>query len=175
MLKHAVIVAVAVLSALGAVQALNGFASARARATPAALQPAVVAQAAAPEPASPPQAAQVSKAEDGHYWAQADVNGRWIRFLVDTGASAVALTVADARRLGLDVGALTYDRPVMTASGRTSAALVKLDRVTVAGARVDDVDALVVRDGLSTSLLGMSYLGRLSRFEATKTALILRP
>jgi aspartyl protease family protein len=168
MLKHAVIVTVAVLSALGAVQAMNSFAAAR----------AAPAQApAAPTPAAAPEAqpAQVSKAKDGHYWAQADVNGRWVRFLVDTGASAVALTAADAQRLGLDVGALTYDRPVMTASGKTQAALVKLDRVTVAGARVDDVDALVVREGLSTSLLGMTYLGRLSRFEATKTALILRP
>jgi len=64
---------------------------------------------------------------------------------------------------------------VTTASGKTLAAQVRLDNVTVAGARVDSVDALVVRDGLSTSLLGMTYLGRLSRFEATPEALILRP
>jgi aspartyl protease family protein len=115
------------------------------------------------------------KAADGHYWAQANVNGRWIRFLVDTGASAVALTAADARRLGVDLDGLDYSRPVMTASGQTRAAQIRLDNVTVAGARVEDVDALVVREGLSTSLLGMTYLGRLSRFEATRTALILRP
>jgi aspartyl protease family protein len=52
---------------------------------------------------------------------------------------------------------------------------VKLKRVSVAGATVADVDALVIEDGLDTSLLGMTYLGRLSRFEATRTALILRP
>jgi aspartyl protease family protein len=117
----------------------------------------------------------VAKSPDGHYWAQANVNGRWIKFLVDTGASAVALTSVDAQRLGIDVANLDYVRPVTTANGETKAANVTLDHVTVAGARVDSVDALVVRDGLSTSLLGMSYLGRLSRFEATKTALILRP
>jgi len=89
--------------------------------------------------------------------------------------SAVALTPVDAQRLGLDLASLHYDRPVVTANGQTKAAAVTLAHITVAGARVDDVNALVVREGLSTSLLGMSYLGRLSRFEATKTALILRP
>jgi aspartyl protease family protein len=171
MLKHAAIVAVAVVSAIGAAQGLTAFAGSRAP-LPAPAQ----AQSLLPDAgAAAPQAAQVSKAADGHYWAQANVNGRWIRFLVDTGASAVALTGADAQRLGLDLDSLDYTRPVNTASGQTKAAVVKLDQVTVAGARVEDVDALVVRDGLSTSLLGMSYLGRLSRFEATKTALILRP
>ena len=65
--------------------------------------------------------------------------------------------------------------PVRTASGEARAAPVKLDYVSIAGARIDSVDALVVRDGLETSLLGMSYLGRLSRFEATPEGLILRP
>ena len=52
---------------------------------------------------------------------------------------------------------------------------VKLASISVAGAKVDDVDALVIEKGLPSSLLGMTYLGRLSTFEATKTALILRP
>jgi aspartyl protease family protein len=64
---------------------------------------------------------------------------------------------------------------VITANGQVHAAEVKLDSVSVAGARVNGVDALVVEKGLSTSLLGMTYLGRLSRFEATPSALILRP
>lgn len=50
-----------------------------------------------------------------------------------------------------------------------------LDHLTIAGARVNKVEALVIAQGLETSLLGMRYLGRLSRFEATPTALILRP
>jgi aspartyl protease family protein len=117
----------------------------------------------------------VSKADDGHFWAQGDVNGRWVKFLVDTGASTVALTATDARRLGLDPDTLEYARPVFTANGQTLAAAVTLDHVAVAGARIENVQALVVREGLQTSLLGMSYLGRLSRFEATPSALILRP
>ncbi len=171
MLKHAAILAVAVLSALISAQGMVSFASARAT-------PAVVSiEAAAVEAESPAsgQPAQIVKAADGHYWAQAQVDGRWVKFLVDTGASAVALTGDDARRLGIDLAALEYDRPVVTANGPTKAATVMLGHITIAGARVDDVQAMVVPHGLPTSLLGMSYLGRLSRFEATKTALILRP
>lgn len=161
MFRHAAILAVAVMSALGAARGLEAFAAPRA------------APAAALSSSGPP--AQVNKAPDGHYWAQADVDGRWVRFLVDTGASAVALTGADAQRLGLDLDQLDYARPVTTASGQTKAALIKLHHVSIGGARLDDVDALVVRDGLPASLLGMSYLGRLSRFEATRDTLILRP
>ncbi|HTI67209.1 MAG TPA: TIGR02281 family clan AA aspartic protease [Caulobacteraceae bacterium] len=176
MLKHAAILAAAVLSAILSAQGLMLFAAPRASAsaqvqpmTPAAPPPLLAQAEAAPQPA------QISKASDGHYWAQANVNGHWVKFLVDTGASAVALTAVDARRLGLDPDSLDYVRPVTTAGGQTMAAQIKLDHVTVAGARIDNVDALVVREGLSTSLLGMTYLGRLSRFEATRTALILRP
>jgi aspartyl protease family protein len=87
----------------------------------------------------------------------------------------VALTATDAERLGLDLKGMAFDVPVRTASGEARAAAVKLDYVSVAGARVENVEALVVREGLTASLLGMSYLGRLSRFEATQSALILRP
>jgi aspartyl protease family protein len=120
-------------------------------------------------------AASVSKSPDGHYWAEGQVNGRRVRFLVDTGATTVALTLADAERLGIRPDRADYVHPVMTANGETRAAEVKLESVSVSGARVDDVQALVVEKGLPTSLLGMTYLGRLSRFEATPSALILRP
>lgn len=134
------------------------------------------APAAPAAPASPgTRVAQVAKSADGHYWAEASVNGKRIRFLVDTGATAVALTPDDALRLGFDSSELIYGHKVMTASGEARAAKVQLEAVSVAGARVDDVEAFVIEDGLDTSLLGMTYLGRLERFEATRTALILRP
>src|SRR5580692_10505962 len=121
------------------------------------------------------EAASVVKSEDGHYWAEASVNGEEVRFLVDTGASAVALTPEDALRLGFDPKTLNYSYTVNTANGQTRAAEIKLARVAVAGAEVDDVDAFVIQSGLKQSLLGMTYLGRLSQFEATQSALILRP
>ena len=185
MFRHAIVLAVAVAAALGMAQEVMKLSGAHA-AAPAVASPAsdgTAAAAAAVEvatgeprtvPAPEPADAQVSKSADGHYWAEVEVDGRWIHCLIDTGASYVALTRADAERLGLQPGSLTYDAPVVTASGRTQAARVQLDYVTVSGARVEQVPALVIADGLSSSLLGMSYLGRLSRFEATPTSLILR-
>lgn len=174
MLKSVAIICVAVASALAAAQAVSVL-DARSKAAVAEATPVVAA--APPAPSSPATGGPASlvKAADGHFWAEASVNGKRVRFLVDTGATTVALTAADAQRLGLDLDALTFDRPVITAAGEAKAAVVELDYIAIAGARVDKVQALVLKEGLSASLLGMSYLGRLSRFEATPTALILRP
>ena len=136
------------------------------------------AQAATPVPVSTPAAgtpAQVLKAADGHYWADALIEGRAVRVMVDTGASVVALTREDAARLGLQLEPSDFSATVTTASGPVRAAPVQLSTVAVSGARVDRVEALVVEAGLPHSLLGMSYLGRLSAFTATPAALTLRP
>lgn len=119
-------------------------------------------------------AVAIRKASDGHFWAEGRVNNTHVRFMVDTGASAVALTLADARRIGFGEEDLRYTVLVNTASGQTFAAPVTLRRLSIGGLIVSDVRALVIKDGLDTSLLGMSYLGRLSRFEASKNQLILR-
>ncbi|MDO9588694.1 MAG: TIGR02281 family clan AA aspartic protease [Brevundimonas sp.] len=136
------------------------------------------ARAAAAVPAHAPasgDAAQVLKAADGHYWAEALIDGRAVRVMVDTGASVVALTPADAARLGLRLEPADFSGTVITASGPARAAPVELQAVAVAGARVERVAALVVEAGLPHSLLGMSYLGRLSAFSATPAGLTLRP
>lgn len=139
-------------------------------------------QAQAATPVHAPAAgvpAQVLKAADGHYWADALIDardgGRAVRVMVDTGASVVALTRADAARLGLKLQPADFTGTVVTASGAVRAAPVSLGAVAVAGARVERVEALVVESGLPHSLLGMSYLGRLSAFSATPAALTLRP
>ena len=132
---------------------------------------------ASPAPARLPAgpAATIRKAADGEYWANGVVNGAKVRFLVDTGASAVALTPDDARKLGFDMAALNYGYRVVTAGGSTRAAAVKLTSVTVAGAKLSDVDSLVIEKGLDTSLLGMTYLGRLTSLQATRQAMVLQP
>jgi aspartyl protease family protein len=171
------------LAAIAAIGALSAAASAQmmialARDPPApALRTAEAPVDVPPSVVQPAhgEAAEVDKAPDGHFWAEAAVSGHEVRFLVDTGASAVALTPSDAERLGIDPGSLNYAYTVSTASGHAPAARIQLANVTVAGAEVDNVEAFVIQNGLEHSLLGMSYLGRLSQFEATKTALILRP
>lgn len=169
MLKFAMLTLVAAVSSVGAAQTVVAFDPARGATA------LMVTLRQPPPPVAVGQAAAISKASDGHYWADADVNGARVRLLVDTGATAVALTLDDARRLGFDPAELDYRQKVMTASGEARAAVVQLAAVSVAGAKVTNVEAMVIESGLDTSLLGMSYLGRLSKFEATRTTMILRP
>lgn len=119
--------------------------------------------------------AQVVKGADGHFWAEARIDGRAVRVMIDTGATVVALTLDDARRLGVTPNEADFTATVKTASGPVPAAPVLLKTVSVGGAEVRGVQALVLHDGLPHSLLGMSYLGRLSAFEASPTGLTLRP
>ena len=113
-------------------------------------------------------------AQDGQFWADATVNSGYVRFLIDTGASAVALTKLDAQKAGLRLHELTYDVPIRTAGGRNMAARVQLKSIAVGSITLRNIDALVVPEGLDTSLLGMSYLGQLQKVEATPSAMLLR-
>jgi aspartyl protease family protein len=168
MFKFAAIAMVGALSAVGAAKAVVSLDDLR--------HPELRAPTAATATLGGAEgAAQITKDADGHFWAEAAVDGKAVRFLVDTGATAVSLSMADAQRLGIDTSKLTYDYSVITADGRTRAASVKLASVAIAGARFATSTPWSSRKGLETSLLGMSYLGRLSRFEATPQALILHP
>jgi aspartyl protease family protein len=164
MFRYAAIAAAGALLAFGALQVATGSA-----AHAAADAPLRGAQGSEGEPA------RLTKAADGQFWADAVIDGRAVRLLVDTGATSVSLTPQDAERLGLYMGGLVYDRTVRTADGDSLAARVKLHSVSVGGVRLAEVDALVIGRGLPASLLGMSYLGRLSRFEATPSTLVLNP
>lgn len=171
MIRYAVIALMTAVLAVGAAQAFSSLDKARQMQA----QPAAMTARVEPPIDALDQPASITKSKDGHYWAEANVDGHQVRFLVDTGATTVALTAEDARRLGFTPAKLSYDYSIKTANGEARVAAVKLASVSVAGARVADVDAVVMDGGLETSLLGMTYLGRLSRFEATPTALILRP
>lgn len=110
---------------------------------------------------------------NGHFTASAEVNGARVRFLVDTGASEVVLTKADARNAGIDVDNLDYTMPVSTANGMTMVAPVRLKGIRIGTITVKDVRADVAGNGLDYSLLGMSYLRRLSSYEVSHHTLIL--
>lgn len=110
----------------------------------------------------------------GQYHYKGRVNSGYIDFLVDTGASAVALTESDARKAGLRPSDLQYNVPISTAGGRNYAARVTLDQVSLGGIMLRDVEALVVKEGLEVSLLGMTWLGQLQEVKATPSALLLR-
>jgi aspartyl protease family protein len=165
------VMAMAVVCALGAAWGADRFSdSGRAE---AAVLPVVVEAPAPIQSTAAKGPAQLRKSADGHYWADALIDGRAVRVMVDTGASVVVLTRNDALRLGLRLTPEDFSGTVVTASGHVRAAPVQLSAVAVGAARVEQVEALVVEEGLEHSLLGMSYLGRLSTFTATPTALTL--
>lgn len=120
-------------------------------------------------------ALEFRRGADGHFYIDAEVNGRPVRFLVDTGASDIVLSPADARRLGFRVSALTFNRIYETANGTGRGAPVTLDTVAVGQLRFGDVTASVNEAPMSESLLGMSFLDRLSGYEVRGDSLILRP
>jgi aspartyl protease family protein len=96
----------------------------------------------------------------GHFVAEGAVNGSPVRFLVDTGASVVALPAADAQRLGIDYR--KGERGLtQTAGGTVPVYRVRLDTVRVGGIELAGVDAIVIERGLDIALLGMSFLNRL--------------
>lgn len=112
----------------------------------------------------------------GHFRLDARVGGVRLGFLADTGATTVALRAADAARLGLRPAPADYVVPVATANGRVMAAPVTLDAVEVGPIRIAAVEALVLPDAaLGGNLLGMSFLGRLGRFEVAGGRLVLSP
>ncbi|GIL00132.1 MAG: aspartic protease [Alphaproteobacteria bacterium] len=114
------------------------------------------------------------RASDGHFHARGLVNGEAVRLLVDTGASVVVLTDADARRAGFDTRLLTYTVPVTTANGTTTAARVTIGELAIGEISRRGLAAMVARPGaLDTSLLGMNFLATLTAFEIRGDRLIL--
>ena len=111
----------------------------------------------------------------GQFTVEADVDGRRVLFLVDTGASDVVLSPADAERLGFDLGKLSFTRPYRTANGIVHGAPVRLGRVGIGPISLADVAASVNEKPMARSLLGMSFLARLSGYEVAKDTLTLRP
>ncbi len=114
------------------------------------------------------------RSEDGHYHATAQVNGQDVRLMVDTGASLVVLSYDDAVRVGIDASALSYRFPVNTANGLTMTARVRLNRVQIGDVVMDGVTASVAKPGkMDGSLLGLSFLDRLSGYRFEKDLLVL--
>ena len=122
------------------------------------------AMTAAPQPASPPSGSRsvvLKRGNGGHFWTEARVDGRRIEFVVDTGATAIALRESDAARLGFRPSEREYSVKVSTANGMSRAAPVVLKRVEIGDIVVRDVPALIHPDnGLGVNLLGMTFLSR---------------
>ena len=115
-----------------------------------------------------PTRIEVPVGPDGHFHLTAELNGVPVRFVVDTGASSIALRPRDAERVGIDLDRLVFAGRARTANGLVPTATVRLDSVAIGEILDENVPALVIRGEVDRSLLGMDYLSRFARvgFEA---------
>jgi aspartyl protease family protein len=110
----------------------------------------------------------------GHFATEGRIDGQRIAFMVDTGASIIALNESSAARFGLRPTPGDYKATVTTANGTIKAAPTRLAMVDIGGLVVRDVDAMVLPDeALSENLLGLSFLSRLRRFEYANGKMVL--
>lgn len=109
---------------------------------------------------------------DGHVFLSAAVNGAQVPFIVDTGATMVSLTHADALKAGV-AGSLNYTIPINTANGVAKAAPVMLQQIRIGSLVVDNVEGMVVQGEGGISLLGQSFLKRLRGYEMRGNVLTL--
>jgi aspartyl protease family protein len=120
-------------------------------------------------------ATELKANSNGHFVTEASINGTDVKVLVDTGATMVAMSYEDAADVGLHPRNLDFNVPVATANGMAQAAHVNLDRIDIDGVRVENVDGLVLPEGaLQGTLLGMSFLSRLSGFKVEDGVLYLK-
>ena len=116
---------------------------------------------------------KLERAPNGHFYADGNVNGQPVRLVVDTGATTVALTVADAQRIGVSFSPNEFTVIGTGASGAVRGQPVTLDSVEIGGKQVRGVRAAVV-EGLDVSLLGQTYLGRIGSVQMSGDTMTLR-
>lgn len=136
----------------------------------------LLATVSPPQPGSQPGGHEMTipAGAGGHFLVDATANGVAVRFLIDTGASGILLTQADAQKAGIHPASLTFTDRVQTANGDMLVARSNLRQIRIAGLRVDDMEVWVTRSPMPVSLLGMSFLRRLASYEAQKDGLVLR-
>lgn len=121
-----------------------------------------------------PRELVVTQGDEGGFFVMGRVNGQRVRFLVDTGASDTVLSPADARRLGIDLTTLRFDRTAETANGTGYGAAFTADSVAVGAIAFSDMPLVINQAPMSSSLLGMSFLRRLESFQVKGDKLSLR-
>jgi aspartyl protease family protein len=137
----------------------------------------VVASTSAP--ATPPALAvggpwtTLDRGPSGHFFADAEVNGMTVHFLVDTGATGVALTTEDAQRVGLQFSPTEFTEVGRGASGPVRGKFVTLNEVRLDGRSVEHVDGAIIEGG-ETSLLGQSFLSKMGTIEMSGDQMIIR-
>ena len=125
------------------------------------------------EPSAPGIEVSLQRSSDRHFYATASVNGHDVRFLVDTGASEIALTEDDARKVGIKFDPDRYELLGEGASGFVRGQYVNLDTIQIDGIHENGVKAVVV-EGAAVSLLGQPFLENIDEIVIRKGEMVLR-
>jgi len=115
----------------------------------------------------------INLAQDGHFYLDTKINGAPIRFMIDTGASDITLSLADAKKIGINVKNLNFNKAYQTANGKSWGAFVALEEIEVANVKFINVGASVNNAPMGVSLLGMSFLRQFKKYEFYQDRLIL--
>lgn len=110
---------------------------------------------------------------NGHFVIATTVNNQQINFLLDTGASSIVLTRNDAIKANIDVDSLKYDIPISTANGTSYIAYAIIQKLQVANKVFNNLPVAVTKSGLDQSLLGMSFLKRVSSYSINDNKLTI--
>lgn len=105
----------------------------------------------------------ISRGMQGHFFTDGDVAGKPLNFLVDTGATTVALSRQQAQNVGVDVANLVFDRRMITASGEVRGASVTLPQLRIGDIQLLGVSAVVMDTPTDIALLGQSFLNRIDK------------
>lgn len=127
-------------------------------------------------PATNPMARRVSLEADGrgHFIGEFKINGRRVKAMVDTGATVVALNVSTARQAGITIGARDFRHRVTTANGEVRAASATIASMQIGRITIENVEAVVLEDkALSGTLVGVSFLNRLAKYQVENGMLLL--
>ena len=135
---------------------------------------AAPAQPEADRPSADGSQLVIEAGEWGHFHLDAEISGRQISFMVDTGASMVALSQTDADTIGYPIHQLDYSVQVKTANGNARAAPVTIDEIIVGDHVISNVRGVVMEGYTGPSLLGMTFLRKLAGFEVKNNRLYLR-
>lgn len=136
---------------------------------------AVVAEAPKPREVAPVgRKVRVQTDHSGHFLADFKLNGRRVNAIVDTGATLVAINASTAKAIGISLTPADFKYQVSTANGNARAASVKIDSIQIGRIAIDDIQAVVLDDhALDETLVGMSFLNRLSKFVVENDSLLL--
>jgi aspartyl protease family protein len=146
---------------------------------PAPEQPRTLASAQtarSPAPVSDLSGRKVSLDADarGHFIADFRINGRKVEAMVDTGATLVAINLTTARRIGLPINPEDFKYSVETANGTAPAATATISSLAIGRIHIENVDAVVLQDkALSNTLIGVSFLNRLGKYQVENGTLLL--